>query len=283
MSSKNTLRILNLQRIEKSTVSFVLGKGGVGRTSISRALAASFAKKGENTAWVTLEHLSSISPLSNLTHININGFDAFQEYMKRLINLGPLTKPLIGSNFLRYLVEIAPGFKELIMIGKIWDLTKHHDRVIVDMPSTGYALVMFQAIFNFNKLFRGGKVHRHTELMIDYFSDPDLTKFLIVSLPEETPLRESLELSEKVQKLFPNNAPLFLINKKFPDANLNLQLEGAVPHTISEYISARNKREKESLAIWNKQNITYSEVPFISPKKDLVLVLSEQLMEQTLL
>lgn len=243
------------QTLERRLV-FVHGKGGVGKTAISLACANALAHRGLRTIWVTFEeptreqgHEMNLS--LNLYHLNCETHRAFEQYVDTHLPLGAFARIFTGNGFIRYLVKAAPGFRELILVGKAWDLTHHYDHVIVDMPSTGYAIAMFQAVRNFHKLFSGGRVRQNTEKVLHTFEDPLTCAHLIVALPEETPLRESVDLAHALRELFPGNPPSYLVNRVFPDS---LREPASL---AASFIHSRVALEAQNLKIWDELSISY--------------------------
>ncbi len=271
---------------------FVHGKGGVGKTTLSKAVAISLAQKNLKTLWITIADptCSNEAPAlldaqrwPQLWHLNCDFDQAFEQYAAMKIKVAKLTQLFLQNKLMRYLAKAAPGIQELVILGKIWFERTNFDRVVVDMPSTGYGLAMFQSAKNFSNLFRSGPLHRDTESMLESFNNPKNVGHIIVSLPEETPLRESLELNRFLLDLFPNNAAFFLANRLFPDCSelgstRSPPLVSSTPSdwkspladSVDDYIHKRFLLEKYNLRIWNQAEISYGQIPFTSSVKETV-------------
>ena len=265
---------------------FVSGKGGVGKTCVSQAIARALSKqpsgRGKTTKrvlWVTFEdpfrpagELKEISP--NFFELNCEAQTAFEEYTSMKIGIPTLTRILVQNSLVRYLAKAAPGIHELVLLGKVWYERTRWDHVVCDMPSTGYGLAMFQSTSNFADLFRGGPIHSDAESMLETFRDPQECSQLIVSLPEEMPLRESIDLQAFLLKLFPANTPAFLVNRRFPHPPETLQNDSsgvsdqASPLASSpiEYAERRAKLEAFNLRIWREVGLGFSELGYIPPR-----------------
>ncbi len=249
---------------------FVGGKGGVGKTVVSQALARAHAERGKRTLWVAFEDparpAGELKPVGrNLWHLNCESSIAFEEYAALKIGAPKLTRLFVQNKLMRYLSQAAPGIHELVLLGKVWYERTHYDHVVVDMPSTGYGLAMFQSTDNFARLFKGGPIHHDAESMLATFRDPALCGHLIVALPEEMPLVESLELREYLLRLFPRNPPALIVNRRFPSAGAPEDAETAPepPHTWEtpfaasalDYARKRNILEAHNLRIWQGRGI----------------------------
>lgn len=272
---------------------FVTGKGGVGKTLVSQAVARTLAQRGKRALWVSIEdpmrppgEFKQVKP--NLWHLNADPTLSFEEYVTLKIGAAKLAAIFIQNKLMRYLSKAAPGIHELVLLGKIWHERLNYDHVVVDMPSTGYGLAMFQSTANFATLFRGGPIHRDAELMLSTFGDPAKCGFLIVALPEEMPLRESMELSDLLKELFPGNPAAFIANRKFPQHPGSL--ENSNPDTWKtplaesghDYALKRNALESYNLRLWRDAKLEYSELPYIPPpfhpnSEEIVQALSTQI------
>ena len=282
-----------LSSVLQRNLLFVHGKGGVGKTTVSQAIALALAQKGHRTLWISIEdptrpagELKEIRP--DLWHLNCDFQLAFEEYAAMKIKTTRLTQLFLQNRLMQYLAKAAPGIRELVLLGKTWFERTHYEHVIVDMPSTGYGLAMFQSTENFIKLFSGGPLFRDAEAMLETLRDPKTTGHLIVSLPEEMPLQESLELNEYLLQNFPNNPAAFLVNRLFPHLPF-LNTPGFNPETRKsplaesklDYAQTRSWLEHHNLRLWNEAGVKYGHLSFVPPPLENALsVISERLSHE---
>lgn len=257
----------------KRRLLFISGKGGVGKTAVSQAIAETLSRD-YRTLWVAFEdptrppgELKQVQP--KLWHLNCEASTAFEEYAGMKIGVNALTQVFLRNKVIRYLAKAAPGIHELVLLGKVWFERTRYDRVIVDMPSTGYGLAMFQSTKNFTQLFKNGPLFKDAIEMLATFNDPAQTGQIIVALPEEMPLVESLELDEFLISLFPANRAGFVVNRRFPDVTTSLGDPDTWPTPfaadVADYAEKRAKLETHNLEIWQRAGVTYSELPMIAP------------------
>jgi anion-transporting ArsA/GET3 family ATPase len=262
---------------------FVGGKGGVGKTVVSQAIAQAHAEKGLRTLWVTFEDPTRpMGELKQITktlwHLNCEATSAFEEYAALKIGMPALTRIFLKNKLMRYLSQAAPGIHELVLLGKVWYERDHYDRVVIDMPSTGYGLAMFQSTDNFARLFKGGPIHKDAEAMLSTFRDPAQTGHAVVSLPEEMPLVESLELNDYLGELFPANPAALFVNKRFPSVEGISHAEDLPepPHTWEnplatsalDYARKRYVLEAHNLRLWQERGLKYTEIEAVPPPPD---------------
>jgi hypothetical protein len=251
----------------------------VGKTAVSQAVALELSRRSGRTLWVAFEDPTRppgelVHRTPTLAHLNNDAGTSFEEYMGLKIGAPALTRLFLQNKLIRYLSKAAPGIHELVLLGKVWHELRNYDHVVADMPSTGYGLAMFQSTANFNQLFTGGPIHADSEAMLATFGDPAISGNLIVSLPEEMPLVESLELGEFLANLFPRNPSAYLVNRRFPA----LGAEGVgrppdrpdawrspVPESAADYARKRAALEEANLELWRARGIAYGELAYLPP------------------
>ncbi|MFZ9594936.1 MAG: ArsA family ATPase [Bdellovibrionia bacterium] len=285
----------------KRNLIFVHGKGGVGKSAVSQAIALRLAEQGHRTLWCTFEDPVKpkgeiIQKTSHLWELNCDFTEAFEEYASMKIGIPALTRIFLQNKLMRYLSQAAPGIHELVLLGKVWFERSHFDHVVVDMQSTGYGLAMFQSTENFIKLFHGGPLNRDAQSMLTTLQDSEQTTHLILSLPEEMPLREALDLNDYLVKLFPQNPAYFFVNRLFPevqDSSLNIRetpkdWPTPLAHSAREYAKKRTLLESYNLRIWRDLGIEFGRLNWValgqkeanSSSQALVNQLAEQLKTQ---
>jgi anion-transporting ArsA/GET3 family ATPase len=198
---------------------FVTGKGGVGKSAVSAALALAFARKGERTLVCELntphERVSSllnhgsageeIAPLEeNLYAVNVRTESALHEYVLMTLKFERLYKLVFENRVVKYFLRFIPSLQELVLLGKVLFNAKEQeasgrfrfDRVIVDAPSTGHALTLLRVPQVLLDSVPPGPLANDVTWMRDLLVDPAFTTSVLVSLPEEMPVNETLQLAE---------------------------------------------------------------------------------------
>ncbi len=251
---------------------FVQGKGGVGKSTVALATARLLSET-HRTLLISIEdplrppyELLKLSP--TLDHLNAEATAAFEEYAGRKIGAPKLVKAFLQNRFMRYLAKAAPGIRELVLIGKIWYETRNYARVVVDMPATGHGLTLFQSLFNWGSLFAGSPLAKDAASMVETISNPTIVGHLIVSLPEEMPLVEALELRTEIRKIFPNADCALVVNRQFPTPKGAEKYAEDRPFalTIAEHAARRARLECDNLELWKGE--AHLELPFLPPPRE---------------
>ena len=195
----------------------VTGKGGVGKTTVSVALGMRAAAEGKRTivcevaaqenASRMFEHTTvgfhEVELEENLWAISIDPDESMREYVLLQLKVRAMRDMLFRSRIFNYLAAATPGLKELVTIGKIWELAqldrkvksgRKYDTVIVDAPATGHGVGFLQTPRTFANIARVGPIHSQAQTLDNFITDHENTGVAIVALPEEMPVNESAAL-----------------------------------------------------------------------------------------
>jgi anion-transporting ArsA/GET3 family ATPase len=195
----------------------VTGKGGVGKTTVSVALGMRAAAEGKRTivcevsaqenASRMFEHTTvgfhEVELEENLWAISIDPDESMREYVLLQLKVRAMRDMLFRSRIFNYLAAATPGLKELVTIGKIWELAqldrkvksgRKYDTVIVDAPATGHGVGFLQTPRTFANIARVGPIHSQAQTLDRFITDHENTGVAIVALPEEMPVNETAAL-----------------------------------------------------------------------------------------
>lgn len=200
-----------------SQLTIVSGKGGVGKTTIAAALALGIAGRGQRTALVCLENadqqhpvfgmavgyepvkvpLVDARPSASLELIRIEAVPAVREYVRRKLPFGRLYEGVFDSRAFRDFTGATPGFEELMVLGKLYDLitSPRYDRVIFDAPASGHLRQLLSAPAAAQAAVRFGPLFDIAKKIERRLRNVEQCRLLLPALAEEMPLRESAELA----------------------------------------------------------------------------------------
>jgi anion-transporting ArsA/GET3 family ATPase len=264
--------------LEKRLI-FVTGKGGVGKSTIASSLGLAAAARGKRTIVCEIGSQEQISRLfnraqvgfheveleENLWTISIDPDESMREYVLLQLKVRAMRDLLFRSRVFSYLAAATPGLKELVTIGKIWELAqldrkvkkaRKYDLVIVDAPATGHGIGFLQTPRTFANIARVGPIHAQAQELDRFITDHDSTGTVIVALPEEMPVNESAALEHELSGEIGISVDRIFMNALYPERFSSAEAErltdssqgatGAVREAlraaISEHRRARSQR-----------------------------------------
>jgi anion-transporting ArsA/GET3 family ATPase len=201
----------------------VTGKGGVGKTTVCAAEAVALAAKGKRVlvamcnAKERLSVMMGVKPIGpdvvpvadNVWAVNMSPDKAIEEYGILVLHSRALYKTLFDNKYVRSFLRGVPGMQEWSMLGKAWwhtterrpDGSSRFDVVILDAPATGHGLDMLRVPKVILDVVPPGLLRRDAERAWQLFQDPKTCAIVLVTLPEEMPTTETVELARALGEL----------------------------------------------------------------------------------
>jgi anion-transporting ArsA/GET3 family ATPase len=200
-----------------------MGKGGVGKSTVAAALGVAAARSGRRTIVAEVARRDDVSRAlhgesagfeevalaPNLWAISIDPQSAMEEYLVDQLPVRALAEALAGSRAFGYLAAATPGMRELLTVGKVWELAQDrrrtdggepYDLVVVDAPATGHGLALLAAPRTFARAARVGPIARQGMKIDATLSDATGTGVLVVATAEELAVTEALGLARGLRR-----------------------------------------------------------------------------------
>jgi anion-transporting ArsA/GET3 family ATPase len=214
----------------------ILGKGGVGRTSISAALASFAAARGMRTLVMETDPRIPISasygkhpglaPLElapNLYGLFLGGQESLEDYLGFVVPR-PVLRAVFASSLYQYFVHAAPAVRELTMMGKVYHEIERRpkdlppwDVIVLDAPASGQALSMIRMPFAARDTFGGGMVAREADDVARFFRDAEKCAMTVATTAEPLAMTETLEIHRALTEMELATAAIFF-NRAAPAA-----------------------------------------------------------------
>ncbi len=195
----------------------VTGKGGVGKTTVTAAYATALAARGKRVLVAMCNAKERMSAMlgsdligtdvmavaPNVWAVNMTPETALEEYGMMALKSKALYSLLFDNKYVRVFFRAVPGMSEWAMLGKAWfhttetmnDGSPKYDVVILDAPATGHGLDMLRVPKVIVDVVPPGLLRRDAERAWNMFRDADATGVVLVTLPEEMPTTETIELA----------------------------------------------------------------------------------------
>src|SRR6187402_640886 len=199
---------------------FITGKGGVGKTTVTAALARSLSARGLRvlvTVCGAKERLSTLlgaPPLGpqvtelgpNIWGVRLVSEVALREYGAMKLKNRLLVDAIFDSKYVAGFLSGTPGLREWSLLGKAWfhSTEEEHGRprfdvVLFDAPATGHGLDMLRVPKVIVEIAPPGVLRSDAERAWEMFRDPAQSGVVVVTLAEDMPTNESLELCQALR------------------------------------------------------------------------------------
>src|SRR5437868_1795079 len=162
----------------------------------------------------------------NLYGFSVEPQRALEEYLLQQIRVKPLYDMLFKNRLFQYFAAATPGMRELVTIGKIWELARcdrrnRHaspfDLLIVDAPSTGHGLGFLRTPRTFRDAARVGPISRQAGKIDAFITDPATTGVVAVALPEEMPVNETVDFERQLNDELGMELDAVVVNALLPE------------------------------------------------------------------
>ncbi len=208
------------QFLTTSGVIIVAGKGGVGKTAVSAALAMASSSVGLRTLIVEVEGKSGLASLFNSAQLSYSEIqlvepslevgevmartilpeDALLDYLKDH-GLKRISGRLLSTGALDVVATAVPGISDILVLGKIKQLerSRQFDLIIVDAPAAGHAITFLRSASGLEDAVKVGPINSQAKDVLGLLNDPTRCRVLLVTAPEETPVNELIETAYSLE------------------------------------------------------------------------------------
>ncbi|MCU1493921.1 MAG: oxyanion-translocating ATPase [Acidimicrobiaceae bacterium] len=219
----------------QSNVVVVVGKGGVGKTTVTAALARTAAEAGLDVLVLALDDSGGLpalfgrdEPFGYTEVVLVEGAPpaaspdgrrdrpglvpgrirgrvltpdaALLEYLADH-GLGRVSRRLVQSGALDVVATAIPGVREMLVLARLKQIERDGvaDLIILDAPATGHAVTFLTSSGGLADAARGGPLRSQAEQVVEMLSDPARCQVLLVTAPEETPVNEVVETAYRLE------------------------------------------------------------------------------------
>ena len=197
-----------------SRVVIVAGKGGVGKTTVTAALAVTAARAGLSVLVVEVEGKSGLPSMFGAPALGYEEIElevgvrarfltpdaALVEYLVKH-GMKRISKRLATSGALDVVATAVPGMKDILVLGKVKSIEESRaaDLVIVDAPAAGHAVTFLLSARGLLDAVRVGPIRKQAQDVVSLISDPKRCQVMLVTLAEETPVSEVVDTAFAIE------------------------------------------------------------------------------------
>ena len=193
--SENPLRSLTA-----ANVVVVAGKGGVGKTTVTAVIARAAARSGLRVLVVELDGKPALAELlperagQSLSVVHLSAPDALEEYLNDH-GFRRIAKRLNRTGVIDMVGTAAPGIDDVVVLGKVkqFERSGEYDLIVVDGPAAGHAVTFLMSAAGLADAVRGGPIRSQADDVLELLADPERCMAVLVTLPETTPVNETIE------------------------------------------------------------------------------------------
>lgn len=216
----------------------VTGKGGTGKTTVAAAMAVALSRRGK-VLLCEVEGRSGIARLfdadtlpyaetrvartddGEIYALPIDPSAALEEYISDYLHMGAATKVLERVGALDFVTTVAPGLRDVVLGGKVYEATRRTDRhrsdhradphwasefridphrsgrfaydaVVLDAPPTGRIARFLGASGEVAELARKGPIRAQADSIVRMLTSAT-TVLHMVTTAEEMPVQEAMD------------------------------------------------------------------------------------------
>jgi arsenite/tail-anchored protein-transporting ATPase len=242
-----------IDMVARRDLVLVTGKGGTGKSTVVAALARmAAARRGGAVAVEVAVHprlATMVGEGRQVDVVNIELDRALPRALSRLLKVPKIVGSMMNNRVLRLFVRTSPAVEETVLLDELFELVQECAErgwpVIVDLPSAGHAVTLLDTPRSVRQMLRVGPVATKVARIEELLLDPERCQLVVVALPEELPVNETIELVRKAAelgmappKVLVNRVPVSqvddgdrgLIDLLRTDSNIHLSAAGDAAH-----------------------------------------------------
>ena len=240
----------------------VTGKGGIGKTLVSCALASRAVALGRRVLIVEQAAVEQIGPLlgiAGVTHeekwsgqlgvANFTPGGNFKDFITKHLMKSNLLDVIVSNKVVHSFFTAIPGFSELMLLGRIFYALnlaprERPDLVILDGYASGHFLSLMTTPDAVLKSGLAGPILQQTKLVKDWLADAEQCASLYVAVPEDLVISEAIEFLPVLASKSPTRLGAVVMNRCLR----HVDAAGTESHS-SAFEFARGRETRQSLAL----------------------------------
>jgi anion-transporting ArsA/GET3 family ATPase len=260
-------------------LTFISGKGGVGKSAVTASLALLAARRGSKVLVVGMvEGIGAASHLATrelayaprrirpgIDALSVNRTDALDEYFRLQLHVPRAAPTKVVSRALSVLAETAPGVREIVTIGKpVFELWQaNYDLVLVDAPPLGQLFSYLRAPNTIAELVPAGPIRNQAGRMRKALLDIATTSLILVTTPDELPVLETKEaINELVAEPVIDLAGV-VTNRVLPPLGLTEQDIATLPDGVHRAVAEHHHAVQTHQQTWLPQVSAGPHLPYL--------------------
>lgn len=226
-----------LAALKRRRLIVVTGKGGVGKSLLTVAIGRMLAEAGRRTLVLEVDPRENLHPLlgtapsggevvaagGRLYLQNLKPREVADWVVRRQVKIEMLVKRVLESPVYHRFVDGAPGLREMAILGHALRLLRGEtkkaprvDTVVLDAPATGHGVYLLTSARLYAETIGHGPFAGLARDIAEFAADPEQTTVTVVTLAEEMPVQEAIELRDSLLEKFGREPELLVVNGLYP-------------------------------------------------------------------
>lgn len=203
-----------------SGVIIVAGKGGVGKTAVTAALAVAASRVGLRTLAVEVEGKGGLASMfgsdrlrfddtelispdgdhGGVTARTITPDEALLDYLRKH-GLQRISNRLVSTGALELISTAVPGIRDILVLGAVKGIEREgrYDLIVLDAPAAGHAISFLRSASGLADAVKVGPINSQAEDVLGLLNDPARCRVMLVTVPEETPVNELIQTAYSLE------------------------------------------------------------------------------------
>jgi anion-transporting ArsA/GET3 family ATPase len=209
-------------KIADKRLTLFLGKGGVGKTTMAAAWALALSRRNKKVLLAQVNAKERLSQLlgvgkvttevekvkDNLWAVNMTPEASLHEYGLMVLRFESVYKLVFENKMSKAFLRAVPGIDDWTILGKAWfheqekqkDQSYRFDHIVLDCPATGHGVIFLGAPKAVTQVSPDGPLTEYAQKMKTMLEDTQKTTPVYVTLPEDMPYNETIELRHKIER-----------------------------------------------------------------------------------
>jgi arsenite/tail-anchored protein-transporting ATPase len=220
---------------------FVMGKGGVGKTSVAAALCRIEADRHGSAMLVEFEGNPGAaralgSEGEGIRQVVVGYAESLVELVASLTDSRLLGQLIVGQRALKRVLRAVPAVRELAALERVRQLSRRETRLVVDLPATGHGIDWLRVPAAAERFLRVGPLSDLCARLREQVLAPALSAVVVVSSVEPVVAAETRELCRRLWEEVGYRPSLLVANRvpRRPDTQ-NLELLARLGRSSSSW------------------------------------------------